>query len=429
MIRQQRDTGQMRRLTVEHRTHYHYSEPVNFGQHRLMLRPRDSHGLRLHSAKLTLSPTGNVRYVYDIFGNSIALVDFHTDGTELLIESVLELDVYSTPELDGLIEPAATHYPFVYSSDDRFDASQMVTRHYPDEGEVKAWVGEFVVPGQSVDTLELLNTLNAAIQATFTYNARFEEGTQPPAKTLALRSGTCRDFALLFIEAVRELGFAARFVTGYLYTPHLDLSLEHEFRGAGATHAWAEVYLPGAGWIAFDPTNALVGTDHLVRVAVVRDPRQASPIAGTFSGSPSAFLSMDVAVFVSSRPAPPWPEPEISIMPLETRSETGQVEIGEGGDPPPEADDAKAGVRDGEASEVTGEALEQAPVGETLLPGAVAAPADPITIALPRGEEEGEESALAGVRASQPLDLQPLDLEATTQPNPSGDPPAPQPAI
>ena len=220
------------------------------------------------------------------------------------------------------------------------------------------------------------------------------------------------------------MGFAARFVTGYLYTPHLDLSLEQEFRGAGATHAWAEVYLPGAGWIAFDPTNALVGTDHLVRVAVVRDPRQASPIAGTFSGSPSAFLSMDVAVFVSSRPAPPWPEPEISIMPLETRSETGQVEIGEGDDPPPEADEARTGLRDGEASEVTGEALEQAPVGETLLPGAVAAPADPITIALPRGEEEGEESALAGVRASQPL-----DLEATTQPNPSGDPPATQPAI
>lgn len=309
----------MRRLTVEHRTQYHYAEPVNFGQHRLMLRPRDSHGLRLHSATLTLSPTGNVRYIYDIFGNSIALVDFHTDGKELLIESVLELDVYSTPELDGLIDPAATTYPFVYSSDDRFDASQMVTRHYPDDGEVKTWVSGFWGPGKSVDTLQLLETLNAAIRDTFTYNARYEEGTQTPAKTLALRSGTCRDFALLFIEAVRELGFAARFVTGYLYTPHLDLSLEQEFQGAGATHAWAEVYLPGAGWIAFDPTNALVGTDHLVRVAVVRDPRQASPIAGTFSGSASAFVSMEVAVFVSSRPAPPWPEPEISIMPLGAR--------------------------------------------------------------------------------------------------------------
>lgn len=374
----------MRRLTVEHRTQYHYAEPVHFGQHRLMLRPRDSHGLRLHSAKLTLSPTGSVRYIYDIFGNSIALVDFHTDGTELLIESVLELDVYSTPELDGLLDPAAATYPFVYSSGDRFDASQMVTRHYADDGEVKDWVSEFVVPGQSVDTLELLKTLNAAIQDRFTYNARYEEGTQPPVKTLAVRSGTCRDFALLFIEAVRELGFAARFVTGYLYTPHLDLSLEQEFRGAGATHAWAEVYLPGAGWIAFDPTNALVGTDHLVRVAVVRDPRQASPIVGTFSGSPSAFLSMDVAVFVSSRPAPPWTEPEISIMPLEVRPDPAppaaavpddamaiQGDLGDPADDPSSRSDPDMVLCDGEAG------IEP---GSRVLPEAVVSPSTPISL-------------------------------------------------
>lgn len=377
----------MRRLTVEHRTQYHYAEPVNFGQHRLMLRPRDSHGLRLHSAKLTFSPTGNVRYIYDIFGNSIALLDFHTGGRELLIESVLELDVYSTPELDGLLDPAAAIYPFVYSSDDRFDASQMVSRHYPDDGEVKAWVSGFVVPGQSVDTLELLQSLNAAIRDTFAYNARYEEGTQPPTKTLSLRSGTCRDFALLFIEAVRELGFAARFVTGYLYTPHLDLSLEQEFQGAGATHAWAEVYLPGAGWIAFDPTNALVGTDHLVRVAVVRDPRQASPIVGTFSGSPSAFLSMEVAVFVSSRPTPSWPEPEISIMPLRALpalgDRAGPVEEEApvfGGDgtaavqtfaPQPDEDPAPPSLCDGDCPE---------PSGAGVLPEAVAAPAEPIAL-------------------------------------------------
>ncbi|QTL03785.1 transglutaminase family protein [Aquabacter sp. L1I39] len=374
----------MRRLTVEHRTQYHYAEPVHFGQHRLMLRPRDSHGLRLHSAKLTLSPTGNVRYVYDIFGNSIALVDFHTGGTELLIESVLELDVYSTPELDGLIDPAAVTYPFVYSSDDRFDASQMVTRHYADDGEVKAWVSAFVVPGRPVDTLDLLNTLNAAVHERFTYNARYEEGTQPPAKTLALGSGTCRDFALLFIEAVRELGFAARFVTGYLYTPHLDLSLDQEFRGAGATHAWAEVYLPGAGWIAFDPTNALVGTDHLVRVAVVRDPRQASPIGGTFSGSATAFLSMDVAVFVSSRPAPPWPEPEISIMPLGARPEPIPSSAG-GAEPPKEEnalpeDEASEEALDGERSLPAAPACEGTSIAGEILPEAVISPSAPITV-------------------------------------------------
>lgn len=307
----------MRRLTVEHRTCYHYREPVTFGQHRLMLRPRDSHGLCLHSATLTVSPTANVRYIYDVFANSIALLDFHSRGTELLIESVLELDVYSTPDLCTLLDPSAATYPFVYSSDDRVDAMPLLARHYPDDGQVRDWLHTFLLQGQPLDTVDLLHRLNTHIRETFTYSARHEQGTQTPARTLELGSGTCRDFALLFMEAVRELGFAARFVTGYLYTPHLDLSLEQEFQGAGATHAWAEVYLPGAGWVEFDPTNALVGTDHLVRVAVVRDPRQASPITGTFSGPDDSFLSMEVSVFVSSRPTPVWTEPDVSITPLE----------------------------------------------------------------------------------------------------------------
>ncbi|WP_127090780.1 transglutaminase family protein [Aquabacter cavernae] len=294
----------MRRLIVEHKTRYRYSEPVQFGQHRLMLRPRDSHGLRLHEARLTLSPTGDVKYIYDVFGNSIALVDFHGPASELVIESVLELDSYATPDLQGLLDPVASNYPFVYSSDDRFDASQMLTTQYEDSGEVKEWLATFVKPGETIGTLDLLHAINAAVKSDFVYQARIEEGTQTPAQTLAHRSGTCRDFALLFIETVRELGFAARFVTGYLYTPHLDLNIDHseEIRGAGATHAWAEVYLPGAGWVDFDPTNALIGTDHLVRVAVVRDPRQASPIVGSFiSDTPQAFLGMDVEVFVSTR--------------------------------------------------------------------------------------------------------------------------------
>ncbi len=298
----------MRRLIVEHRTRYRYAEPVQFGQHRLMLRPRDSHGLRLHEARLSLSPIGEVKYIYDVFGNSIALVDFHGPASELCIESILELDSYETPDLQILLDPAAATYPFVYSSEDRFEASQMLTPHYHDDGQVRLWLQRFVTPGQSVGTLELVEAINGAIKTDFTYNARVEEGTQSPARTLELGSGTCRDFALLFIEAVRELGFAARFVTGYLYTSHLDLNLtsqEDEVKGAGATHAWAEVYLPGAGWIDFDPTNGLIGTDHLVRVAVVRDPRQASPIVGSFfSENPSAFLGMEVEVFVSTRLAP-----------------------------------------------------------------------------------------------------------------------------
>lgn len=155
-------------------------------------------------------------------------------------------------------------------------------------------------------------------------------------------------------------------------------------------------------------------------VAVVRDPRQASPIAGTFSGSPSAFLSMDVAVFVSSRPAPPWPGPEISIMPLETRSETGQVEIEEGTIPrlkpmrrgPASATGKRRKLRERHWSKLrSGKPFCQAQWRPRQIHHDRAAP---------RRGGRGERLW----RASQPL-----DLEATTQPNPSGDPPATQPAI
>ncbi|BAF90183.1 putative transglutaminase [Azorhizobium caulinodans ORS 571] len=286
----------MRRLTVEHKTLYRYAEPVSFGTHRLMLRPRDSHGLRLLDARMTLSPPAEVKYVYDVFGNSIGLADFQEPGAELRIESTLELEIYPVPALQDLIAREAASYPFVYSSDDRLDIALPAARHYPDDGAVEAFARSFLPESGTRDTLDLLMAINGAIKERFAYQARYEEGTQAPADTLRLGSGTCRDFALLFMETVRELGFAARFVTGYLYTPQLDPLAGDAFQGAGATHAWAEVYLPGAGWIDFDPTNALVGTDHLVRVAVVRDPRQAIPISGSFSGTEGAFLGLEVDV-------------------------------------------------------------------------------------------------------------------------------------
>ncbi len=294
----------MKRLTVEHRTRYRYAEPVTFGQHRLMLRPRDSHGLRLVEAHLTLFPIADVTYVYDVFGNSIALVQFQEPADELRIDSVLELETYPVPPLEGLLSPDAATYPFVYSSDDRLDIALSSARHYPDGGTVEAFARSFLPASGPMPTLALLETINSAIRERFTYAPRYEEGTQTPTETLALGGGTCRDFALLFMETVRELGFAARFVTGYLYTPHLDPLAEADFRGAGATHAWAEVYLPGAGWIDFDPTNALVGTEHLVRVAAVRDPRQAIPVNGSFKGVPGVDVGMDVEVFVSAHAAP-----------------------------------------------------------------------------------------------------------------------------
>ncbi|MFK8250779.1 transglutaminase family protein [Ancylobacter terrae] len=293
----------MQTLTVRHLTHYSYANPVVFQPHRLMLRPRDSHDLRLVGAELILSPHGDVRWLHDVFGNSVAIVDFLEPATELRIESLLTLERYGTGSLDFELEESARTYPFVYSTDDRTDLGRMLECHYPDpNGELAAWAQGFVA-ARPTDTMALLMDINSGIRNGFLYQVRNEQGTQSPLETLRLGSGSCRDFALLLIEAVRSLGFGARFVTGYLYDPALDGDGAGVI-GAGATHAWADIYLPGAGWVEFDPTNGLIAADNLIRVAVTRDPSQAVPVAGGFTGLIGDYLGMTVDVSVrTQRPA------------------------------------------------------------------------------------------------------------------------------
>ena len=287
----------MKLLTVRHATIYRYSGPVTFGQHRLMLRPRDSHDLRLIDAELALSPPGTLRWMHDVFGNSVALVDFSAPAAELRIVSTLTIERYGLARLEFRIAPEAEHYPFMHSADDRSDLGRLRERHYPDaRGVVEEWARQFILETPA-NTFNLLATMNAAIRGSFEYRARDEEGTQAPLETIEQKSGTCRDYALLFIEAARALGFGARFVTGYLYDPSLDGG--EALQGAGATHAWAEIYLPGAGWIEFDPTNGLVAGENLIRVAVTRDPSQALPVSGSYAGE-GADRGMEVAVTVKA---------------------------------------------------------------------------------------------------------------------------------
>jgi len=289
----------MKLLTVRHATTYRYTAPVAFGQHRLMLRPRDSHDLRLIGAELALSPPGAVRWMHDVFGNSVALVDFSAPAARLSIISTLTLERYALKRPDFPIAPEAESYPFMHSADDRVDLGRLREPQYPDpRGAVEEWARRFILETPA-NTFNLLTTMNAAIRGAFEYRAREEEGTQAPLETIERKSGTCRDFALLFIEAARTLGFGARFVTGYLYDPTLDGG--EGVQGAGATHAWADIYLPGAGWVEFDPTNALVAGENLIRVAVTRDPAQAIPIGGTFAGESAEYLGMEVDVTVHAQ--------------------------------------------------------------------------------------------------------------------------------
>ena len=288
-------------LNVKHTTIYRYRRPVKIGDHRLMLRPRDSHEMRLIRTSLVLSPPANVRWIYDVFGNSIAIASFAQPAAELRIESRLTIETYTIEQPPYEIAPEATSYPFIYSADDRLDLGRMLERYYPDpQGRVDSWAHGFVASNPT-NTLALLADLNAGVKSSITYQSREEEGTQSPLETLDRRTGSCRDLAVLLIEAARCLGFGARLVTGYLHSPATD-NAGIAAIGGMATHAWADIYLPGAGWISYDPTNGTINGANLIRVATTRDISQAVPVAGSFVGTPGDCLGMTVNVAVVAEP-------------------------------------------------------------------------------------------------------------------------------
>lgn len=290
-------------LAIRHVTVYRYAHPVQIGRHRLMFRPRDSHDLRLFGATLSISPpAASTRWLHDVFGNSIAIVDFAAAASELRFQSDIVLEHYPLDHPDFPIEDYARTYPFSYSADEIPDLGRTTERHYPDpEHRVDTWAKQFVLPEAGIDglveTQPMLEKMMRAIKDGIAYARREAEGTQTPAETLARGSGSCRDLALLMIEAARSLGLAARFVSGYLYDP--GVAAASGAIGAGATHAWVQIYLPGAGWVEFDPTNGSVGGKNLIRVAVARDPAQALPLSGEWTGAPADYLGMEVAVTVS----------------------------------------------------------------------------------------------------------------------------------
>jgi transglutaminase-like putative cysteine protease len=286
-------------LTVHHVTTYRYRQAVSFGEHRMMFRPRDSHDQRLIEMNLEITPDpASLRWSHDVFGNCVAIARFSGRSRELRFDSKVRLD-HSSGALNFEIEEYARTYPFTYGADEMPDLLRSVERSVPDpERQVDRWVRQFLRRDGPTRTRDLLIAMTLAIKQGFTYVAREEQGVQEPARTLKLGSGSCRDFAVLMMDAVRSLGLAARFVSGYLYSPAGEGRV-----GGGATHAWVQVYLPGAGWIEFDPTNGIVGNRDLIRVAVVRDPRQAVPLSGLWTGFPADCLGMTVEVAVtSSRP-------------------------------------------------------------------------------------------------------------------------------
>jgi len=288
-------------LSVRHVTRYRYARRVHFGEHRMMFRPRESFDQHVIESKLAITPRpSSLRYVHDVFGNTIGLARFDAPASELVFESINRLEHHPEASLDDpqAADPALNGFPFIYNASDEPDLLPCKERLYADPDRVlEIWAKRFLQGLTMLDAPHLLAAMTLAIHGELDYEGRLSGPPQTPVETLKLGRGTCRDFAVLMMEACRTLGLAARFVSGYLHVPG---RADAQHRGGGNTHAWVRVFLPSGGWAEFDPTNGLVGNRDLIRVAVVRDPKQAVPLSGTWIGEAQDFLGMDVEVDVTA---------------------------------------------------------------------------------------------------------------------------------
>jgi transglutaminase-like putative cysteine protease len=316
-------------LSIRHVTRYRYRKPVAFGEHRMMFRPLESYDQRVLSAELSISPQpSQLRHAHDVFGNCVGVARFSERALEICFESRVRLEHQPQPAFagfDGGPQDYVGALPMAYGAEDLPDLARSIERqHFDPDGVVGAWARRFLRRDGRTRLQTLLAEMTQAIHSDFRYGKRLDGGPQTPAETLALRGGACRDFAVLMMDAVRSLGLAAQFVSGYLYCPPRHVGALTRI-GGGHTHAWVRVYLPACGWVEFDPTNGIVGNQDLIRVAIARDPRQALPLYGSWDGQAGDYLGMDVEVDVTSDEEPvllasPPPlrltEPDVEIAAL-----------------------------------------------------------------------------------------------------------------
>jgi transglutaminase-like putative cysteine protease len=282
----------MRRIRIVHTTRYAYVVPVSLLEHRLLLRPREGHDIRIEGSLLDIQPAYEIRWQRDIYGNSVANVTFQESSDLLTVTSDVIVQHYEAQPLDFAVADYAVRFPFRYDPMEQVDLMPYQLSVFPQDNEaIGTWLRRFWEPGSIIETHELLAELNQAIAEELDYEMREAPGVQSPARTLEQGKGSCRDLATLFIEACRYCGFPARFVTGYLLS-------EAAVEDFGTTHAWSEIYLPGAGWRGFDSTSGRVtGGDHIA-VAVNRRPEAVPPVSGSYLGpaEPEPVMTVEVTV-------------------------------------------------------------------------------------------------------------------------------------
>jgi transglutaminase-like putative cysteine protease len=281
----------MQRLRIKHLTEYIFPIPVMLKPHRLLLRPREGHDVRIESSKLDITPAYNIKWQRDVFDNSLAIVNFQERSNKLVIASEVVIQHFDYAPYDFLVDDYAVNYPFNYALGEQADLAAYQQLIFPNDRQL---INEWLLPLElyGMQTFGLLLKLNQTINSQFLYQMREEAGVQSPVQTLAQRSGSCRDYATLFIEACRCLGLASRFVSGYLHAPATEA-------GNATTHAWVEVYLPGTGWKGFDPTSGVVTGNQHIAVAVARDPEAVPPVSGSFVGPDVTTPTLRVNVQVN----------------------------------------------------------------------------------------------------------------------------------
>jgi transglutaminase-like putative cysteine protease len=281
----------MQRLRIQHVTEYLFSTQVTLNTHHLLLRPREGHDVRIESSKLVITPKYNIKWQRDVFDNSLAVVNFLEPTNKLSIASDVVIQHYDQAPFDFLIDDYAVNYPFTYAQSEQVDLAAFQQMLFTQDRQmINEWLLQLEVYG--MQTFSMLMKINLAINNQFSYQMREEAGVQSPAQTLSQRSGSCRDYATLFIEACRCLGLASRFVSGYLHAPATEF-------GNASTHAWVEVYLPGTGWKGFDPTAGEVTGIHHIAVAVASNPEAVPPVSGSYTGTGFITPTMLVNVQVN----------------------------------------------------------------------------------------------------------------------------------
>jgi transglutaminase-like putative cysteine protease len=283
-------------LRLVHLTRYDYSEPVSFAPHALYLRPRENARQRVHHYALEVAPTSRRIATNDALDNALDWAFFAPENpaTKLEFRSDLLVETLNSNPLDFFLKPTALTFPFRYDAAERTALAPCLAPRPDSPGPdlLQAWLGQHI-PEVPAETVPFLMALNATVHRTLVYTPRDEQAIQSAAETLARGSGSCRDFAVLLIELCRALGLAARFVSGYLYEP----------AASGATpplapsmHAWAEVYLPGAGWRGLDPTRSIFCDDTFVPIAHAPIAESVNPIQGTFYGPATVSAKLTTAL-------------------------------------------------------------------------------------------------------------------------------------